>query len=136
MAWENLLHETPAPQITLLICFICSTKRLPPTPAVDSTHESENSSIGSPVMSNELEQQQGRSMPSPDQLKQSSVMELRSSAPETATPAETQSKLTLPLPVFEFKEGAMSSWKFSKEAPKLSLNSRAVVDAKGNPITC
>ncbi|KAK0591034.1 hypothetical protein LWI29_034729 [Acer saccharum] len=65
--------------------------------AVDSTHESENSSIGSPAMSSELEQQQGRSMPSPDQLTQSSVMELRSPAPETATPAETQSKLTLPL---------------------------------------
>ncbi|KAK1565177.1 hypothetical protein Q3G72_020437 [Acer saccharum] len=94
---QNLLHQTPAPQITLLICFICSTKRLPPTPAVDSTHESENSSIGSPAMSSELEQQQGRSMPSPDQLTQSSVMELRSPAPETATPAETQSKLTLPL---------------------------------------
>ncbi|TXG68091.1 hypothetical protein EZV62_009366 [Acer yangbiense] len=48
-------------------------------------------------MSSDLEQQQGRSMPSPDQLTQSSVMELRSPAPETATPAETQSKLTLPL---------------------------------------
>ncbi|TXG63734.1 hypothetical protein EZV62_010728 [Acer yangbiense] len=111
---------------------IYSTKRLPPTPAVDSTHESENSSIGSPAMSSELEQQQGRSMPSPDQLKQSPVMGLRSPAPETETPAETQSKLTLPLPVFEFKEGARSSWKFCKEAPRLSLDSRAVVDAKGS----
>ncbi|KAI9156407.1 hypothetical protein LWI28_005895 [Acer negundo] len=71
--------------------------------AVDSTHESENSSIRSPAMSSELEQQQGRSMPSPDQLKQSPVMEIRSPAPETATPAEAQSKLTLSLPVW-------SSW--------------------------
>ncbi|KAK3193666.1 hypothetical protein Dsin_024976 [Dipteronia sinensis] len=111
---------------------IYSTKRLPPTPAVDSTHESENSSIGSPAMSSELEKQQGRSMPSPDRLKQSPVMELRYPAPETAAPAESQSKLTLPLPVFEFKEGARSSWKFCKEAPRLSLDSRAVVDAKGS----
>ncbi|KAK2648451.1 hypothetical protein Ddye_015940 [Dipteronia dyeriana] len=111
---------------------IYTTKRLPPTPAVDSTHESENSSIGSPAMSSELEKQQGRSMPSPDRLKQSPVMELRSPTPEAATPAESQSKLTLPLPVFEFKDGARSSWKFCKEAPRLSLDSRAVVDAKGS----
>ncbi|KAL5792844.1 hypothetical protein ACOSP7_001438 [Xanthoceras sorbifolium] len=116
---------------------IYSTKRLPSTTDVDSRHESENSSIGSPAISSELEkqhqlQQQGRSMSSPDRLKQSPVMELRSPAPETATPVESQSKLTLPLPVFEFKEGARSSWKFCKEAPRLSLDSRAVVDAKGS----
>ncbi|KAJ1378453.1 hypothetical protein SESBI_47836 [Sesbania bispinosa] len=36
-----------------------------------------------------------------------------------------------PLPVFEFKEGTISPWKFSRESPRLSLDSRAVVDAKG-----
>lgn len=35
------------------------------------------------------------------------------------------------LPVLELKEGTRSSWKFSREAPRLSLDSRAVVDAKG-----
>ncbi|KAL8142572.1 hypothetical protein V2J09_015604 [Rumex salicifolius] len=32
---------------------------------------------------------------------------------------------------FEFKEGVKSPWKFTREAPRLSLDSRAVVDAKG-----
>ncbi|KAL2323502.1 hypothetical protein Fmac_027881 [Flemingia macrophylla] len=36
------------------------------------------------------------------------------------------------LPVLEFKEGTRSSWKFSREAPRLSLDSRATVDAKGS----
>lgn len=36
----------------------------------------------------------------------------------------------LPLPVFDFKEGLRSSWKL-REAPRLSLDSRAVVDNKG-----
>lgn len=61
-------------------------------------------------------------------------MALRSPSPtpEPATSSESQSKSTLPLPVFEFKEGTRSSWKFCKEAPRLSLDSRAVVDAKGS----
>ncbi|XVF80868.1 hypothetical protein PTKIN_Ptkin15bG0109900 [Pterospermum kingtungense] len=89
----------------------------------------------SPASTRELEKQpQGRSAPSPDHSKQSSVTsELRSPAPEPSTPAGIQNKASLPLPVFEFKEGsARSPWKFSKEAPRLSLDSRAVVDAKGS----
>lgn len=96
--------------------------------AVDSPPESENSSIASPVISKESEkqqQQQGRSMPSPERFKQSPASEI-------STPVESQTKSALPLPVFEFKEGARSSWKFCKEAPRLSLDSRAVVDAKGS----
>lgn len=61
------------------------------------------------------------------------MTELRSPAPESqALPPETQPKSPLPLPVFEFKEGTKSSWKFSREAPRLSLDSRATVDAKGS----
>lgn len=71
-------------------------------------------------------------MPSPDRLKQSPAPELRSPVPEPATPVETPSKHSLPLPVFEFKEGTRSSWKFSKEAPRLSLDSRAIFDARGS----
>ncbi|XP_044484627.1 protein LONGIFOLIA 1 [Mangifera indica] len=119
---------------------IYSTKRLPSTPAVDSAVESENSVESSPAVSRELEKPQnqhhhheGRSMPSPDRFKQSPVSELRSPAQDpTTTPVEMQSKLTLPFPVFEFKEGTRASWKFCKEAPRLSLDSRAVVDAKGS----
>lgn len=41
---------------------------------------------------------------------------------------ELAPKSPLPLPVFE---KARSPWKFSKEAPRLSLDSRATMDAKG-----
>ncbi|XVE73037.1 hypothetical protein DITRI_Ditri11bG0085900 [Diplodiscus trichospermus] len=110
-----------------------STKRLPPTTASETTPEQERT-IESPEVSRELDKQpQGRPAPSPDRSKQSPVIsELRSPAPEPSTPTGNQNK-TLPLPVFEFKEGsARSPRKFSKEAPRLSLDSRAVVDAKGS----
>ncbi|CAA3000969.1 protein LONGIFOLIA 1 [Olea europaea var. sylvestris] len=45
---------------------------------------------------------------------------------------ESQPKSPLPLPVFELKEGSKSSWKFCKETPRLSLDSRATTDAKGS----
>lgn len=48
----------------------------------------------------------------------------RSPAPGDSTPAKMP-------PVFDFKEGTQSPWKFGKEAPRLSLDSRATVDAKG-----
>ncbi|KAI4326527.1 hypothetical protein MLD38_031833 [Melastoma candidum] len=34
-------------------------------------------------------------------------------------------------PAFEFKDGGRSPWKLSKDAPRLSLDSRAVTDARG-----
>ncbi|XP_073129343.1 uncharacterized protein [Henckelia pumila] len=40
-------------------------------------------------------------------------------------------KSPLLLPIFNLKEGNKSSWKFNKEAPRLSLDSRATTDAKG-----
>ncbi|MBA0617667.1 hypothetical protein Godav_027092, partial [Gossypium davidsonii] len=91
--------------------------------------------VETPAISRELEKQpQGRAAASPDRSKQSPVAsELRSPASELFTPTGNQSKSPLPLPVFEYKEGsARSPWKFSKEAPRLSLDSRAVVDAKGS----
>ncbi|MBA0715275.1 hypothetical protein Golax_014180, partial [Gossypium laxum] len=91
--------------------------------------------VETPAISRELEKQpQGRAAASPDRSKQSPVTsELRSPASELFTPTGNQSKSPLPLPVFEYKEGsARSPWKFSKEAPRLSLDSRAVVDAKGS----
>lgn len=61
------------------------------------------------------------------------MTELRLPVPESPiVPQETQPKSPLPLPVFEFKEGTRSSWKFSREAPRLSLDSRATTDAKGS----
>ncbi|GMP90828.1 hypothetical protein CsSME_00041792 [Camellia sinensis var. sinensis] len=103
-----------------------ATKRLPPTAAVDSLD-----SVGSPAVSIELEKpQQTRAMtsPSPDRLKVSPVTEMKSPTASVVTPAKSQ----LPLPLFEFKEGNRSSWKFCKETPRLSLDSRAIVDAKGS----
>ena len=106
--------------------------------AVESTPESEKSmASASPSVSKELEkQQQARSAPSPERPKQQSQLpELRSPVPESATPSEIPpppTKSPLPFPVFELKEGTKSSWKFSREAPRLSLDSRAVVDAKGS----
>jgi hypothetical protein len=100
--------------------------------AVDSTPESEKS-MDSPEVSGELEkQQQTRSAPSPERLKQSQLPEVRAPAPETATPVETPTKSPLPFPIFELKEATRTSWKFCKDAPRLSLDSRAVVDAKGS----
>uniref|UniRef100_A0A2C9WQ53 DUF4378 domain-containing protein n=1 Tax=Manihot esculenta TaxID=3983 RepID=A0A2C9WQ53_MANES len=104
-----------------------ATKRLPPSTVVDSSPESEKA-IGSPAISSVSEEQQTRSMPSPGHSKQqnSPVTELRTPVPEP------QAKLPLPLPVFELKQGTKSSWKFCKEAPRLSLDSRATFDAKGS----
>ncbi|XP_010545116.1 PREDICTED: uncharacterized protein LOC104817570 [Tarenaya hassleriana] len=63
----------------------------------------------------------------------SSTPELRSPAPEPPILApENLTRSPLTLPIIEFKEGSRSPWKFSKEAPRLSLDSRAVVDAKGS----
>ncbi|GLU07617.1 hypothetical protein SLE2022_245690 [Rubroshorea leprosula] len=109
-----------------------SVKRLSSTPVVESTLESQKN-VGLPVMSRELEKQpQGRSTPSPERFKQSPVPELRSPLPGLSTPVDIPAKSPLRLPIFELKEGTRSSWKFSRESPRLSLDSRAIVDAKGS----
>ncbi|PON54416.1 Protein LONGIFOLIA [Parasponia andersonii] len=116
-----------------------SAKRLPPSVTVDSTAESQKT-IGSPAVSRILEKPHiTRSTPSPDRLNQPPVAtELRSPGLENhhhhhpPPPSDAPTKSPLPLPVFEFKEGTRSAWKFSREAPRLSLDSRAIVDAKGS----
>ncbi|WCJ21612.1 Protein LONGIFOLIA 1 [Euphorbia peplus] len=105
-----------------------STKRLPPSSVCS---EPENC-IDSPEISRELEKPHNaaaRSMPSPEHFKhhQSPANELRSPAPEPPQP-----KSPLPLPVFEIRQGNKSSWKFCKESPRLSLDSRATFDARGS----
>ncbi|GMI69338.1 hypothetical protein HRI_000603200 [Hibiscus trionum] len=98
-----------------------STKRLPPPPASETTSEEEKA-VESPLTGEFENQPQGRLAPSPV------ASEVRSPAPEPSTPTGNQNKA-----VFEFNGGsARSPWKFSKEAPRLSLDSRAVVDAKGS----
>ncbi|KAJ0974064.1 hypothetical protein J5N97_016029 [Dioscorea zingiberensis] len=72
---------------------------------------------------------------SPSEQSDASVVSYaRESSPEQypSSPVETPGRpvTPLPLPVFDFKEGLRTSWKL-REAPRLSLDSRAVVDAKG-----
>ncbi|KAE8676717.1 hypothetical protein F3Y22_tig00111582pilonHSYRG00770 [Hibiscus syriacus] len=55
------------------------------------------------------------------------------SSTESSIATGNQHKSTRRGPKFEFnKNSARSPWKFSKEAPRLSLDSRAVVDATGS----
>ncbi|XAR61153.1 hypothetical protein NMG60_11034777 [Bertholletia excelsa] len=115
-----------------------ATKRLPPTAVVDSTPEPEkcvSSPAVSPAISRELEkisQPRVMTFESPESSKGSPVKEARSPAANVATEAgEMPAKLPVPLPILAFKEGTRSSWKFCKEAPRLSLDSRASFDAKG-----
>ncbi|KAL4588117.1 hypothetical protein LXL04_000997 [Taraxacum kok-saghyz] len=64
---------------------------------------------------------------SPDRFKPSPKANLN--VYETATTP----KSPLPLPLFDMKDGSIkSSWKFCKEMPRLSLDSRATVDSKGS----
>ncbi|KAA3471191.1 protein LONGIFOLIA 1 [Gossypium australe] len=54
-------------------------------------------------------------------------------SPEPSIAMGSQNKSPRGGPIFEFNEdGASSPWKFSKEAPRLSLDSRAVVNATGS----
>ncbi|KMZ62118.1 hypothetical protein ZOSMA_48G00380 [Zostera marina] len=80
---------------------IYSTKRLP----------SSSSSSSSPAATS----------PSPSEKSQLSSMSSSKYSPPT--PPATRSSRTLPLPLFENKDGAKTSWKL-REAPRLSLDSR------------
>ncbi|CAN0898236.1 Protein LONGIFOLIA 1 [Linum grandiflorum] len=111
---------------------LCSNKRLPPSAVADSASETEKP-VGSPAIESEKQHQfETRSIPSPDKFKQSPMVVVsapRSPAPELLTPVGTPTKSPLPLPVFHGTKSSM--WKFGKETPRLSLDSRATVDAKG-----
>ncbi|XP_020549830.1 protein LONGIFOLIA 1 [Sesamum indicum] len=108
-----------------------SAKRLPSSPVGDTTSDSEKSAPASPAISREYgkPKQSYSAAPSPESTKQPQTAELRSPVAEAV--AELPPKSPLPLPIFELKEGTKSSWKFCKEAPRLSLDSRATTDAKG-----
>ncbi|CAI9107740.1 OLC1v1007175C2 [Oldenlandia corymbosa var. corymbosa] len=98
-----------------------SPKRLPPSKVVDSGQGSEKSGSSTPAVSRELVKPLSAPMtPPPGKMAKSPVPEI------------TPPKSPLPLPVFEMKDGSKSSWKYCKEAPRLSLDSRATVDAKGS----
>ncbi|CAE6082096.1 unnamed protein product [Arabidopsis arenosa] len=85
----------------------------------------------------ESESASGRSSPLNSRRNQQSVY----STPELRSPPSDSLNLTtLPAVIEDFKQQGSSSsssrsssspWRFSKEAPRLSLDSRAVVDAKG-----
>ncbi|XP_058770924.1 uncharacterized protein LOC131644441 [Vicia villosa] len=71
--------------------------------------------------------------PSPETPRKDSgcVTPTLSATPSPVKEVQCLAKPKPVLPVLELKEGTRSSWKFSREAPRLSLDSRAVVDAKG-----
>ncbi|KAM3360742.1 protein LONGIFOLIA 1 [Capsicum galapagoense] len=102
-----------------------ATKRLPHFTVPDDVSESDKF-----VASLAVSKQVSKPQPSPDYSKQEAA-EVSSVEPAVSVPVETPPKSPLPRPIFEVKEGMRSSWKFSKEVPRLSLDSRAVVDAKG-----
>ncbi|KAI6684266.1 hypothetical protein NL676_030179 [Syzygium grande] len=117
-----------------------SPKRLPPSTGLNSGREAPKV-VDSPAMSGELANSTAaaRAPPSPDRPWPSPLKEIRApAAPEPGTPSEATTpaagaaRSPLPFPVFEFKEGTRSPWKFSKDAPRLSLDSRATTDAKGS----
>ncbi|PIA45108.1 hypothetical protein AQUCO_01700565v1 [Aquilegia coerulea] len=117
---------------------IYTTKRLSSYQGMDYSSQSE-SSVGSPAFSGELrpnqnhkkEQQQQQQKQSHVRSSLDYIRDSRSPVPEFAASPEIPARMSQPLPVFEFKEGLRSSWKF-KEAPRLSLDSRATVDGKGS----
>ncbi|GAB2254381.1 hypothetical protein Droror1_Dr00022190 [Drosera rotundifolia] len=103
-------------------------KRLPSSPGYDSSSEV-LSSIGSPAHSTEFAKPPQQPKPSPPETKTPS--------PKTHVHKKTYSAAITPqksnpaLSGFELKEGVRSPWKFAREAPRLSLDSRFVFDAKG-----
>ncbi|KAL2510744.1 hypothetical protein Adt_16344 [Abeliophyllum distichum] len=105
-----------------------SPKRLPPSSGVVASSESGISATTSPEISRELgKPKPANPMASPSQeLPRVSPAEMRSPVPGLPP------KSPLPLPMFPLKESTRSSWKFSKESPRLSLDSRATTDAEGS----
>ncbi|EYU46536.1 hypothetical protein ABFS82_04G033400 [Erythranthe guttata] len=98
-----------------------SAKRLPPSPMYDTTSESERSASPSPAISREFGNP--KQAQSPERPNHPPSPEVRSTSSATKSP--------LNFPTMELKEGTRSPWKFCKEAPRLSLDSRATTDAKG-----
>ncbi|CAA2996778.1 Hypothetical predicted protein [Olea europaea subsp. europaea] len=95
-----------------------TTKRLPPTTVVDYLSKHEKSTGTLSALSRESKKE-NLIVP---------VAEFRSPTSATELPPKSQ----FPLPVFKLKEGSKSSWKFCKETPRLSLDSRTTTDSKGS----
>ncbi|URD73291.1 hypothetical protein MUK42_09752 [Musa troglodytarum] len=95
-----------------------ATRHLLTTPLAESTAPSETTDASSPSFFKESHPLPS-SEPSPSSLESRFLVD---------TPARLSHPL--PLPVFEVKDGVMSSWKL-RDTSRLSLDSRAVVDAKG-----
>ncbi|KAK1428357.1 hypothetical protein QVD17_17190 [Tagetes erecta] len=117
---------------------VYSTKRLPSSPTMAVSPESVKSGQSTPVRETEKPKLKPATVqapvPAPAVVPESPERFQRSPAanvfPATTPP---RSPSPLPLPIFEIKEGSMkSSWKFCKEMPRLSLDSRATVDSKGS----
>ncbi|XP_019178068.1 PREDICTED: protein LONGIFOLIA 1-like [Ipomoea nil] len=101
-----------------------TTKRLPPFTEVNDTLEPKNIAVSQEIAKERVKGHPAKvvAAPSPERLKECAFV-----------PTKTPPKSPLPLPIFEVKDGgARSSWKIRKEAPRLSLDSRATVDAKGS----
>lgn len=100
---------------------------------VDTTSDSDKSAPLSPAVSKEFgkpKQPFPVAASRPERSKQSPAAEMLSPVVAAAA-GELPPKSPLRLPIFELKEGTAMSWKFSKETPRLSLDSRATTDAKG-----
>ncbi|XP_008802546.2 protein LONGIFOLIA 1-like [Phoenix dactylifera] len=95
-----------------------ASKRLPSSPVAGSTSPSERSEVSSVSFVKEIQRS-----PSPEACPP---------LPESCAPAQAPARLSLPflLPVSDFKDEQRSSCKL-RETPRLSLDSRAVVDARG-----
>ncbi|GMH02386.1 hypothetical protein Nepgr_004225 [Nepenthes gracilis] len=104
-------------------------KRLPPSPGVDLA-----SDVASPVRSPAVSEDIGKptKTKSPSSPLLSKPMPPPSPEVSSPRPSENPAKSLLAVSSFEFRESVKSPWKFSREAPRLSLDSRAVLDAKGS----
>ncbi|CAL9775528.1 unnamed protein product [Musa acuminata subsp. burmannicoides] len=96
-----------------------SVHRLPTSPTAGSTSPSERSEASSASILKESHPPPSSPEPCP-------------SSPERGSAAETPARRSLPLslPVFEVTDGVSTTWRI-RDIPRLSLDSRAVVDARG-----
>ncbi|URE25719.1 hypothetical protein MUK42_17336 [Musa troglodytarum] len=96
-----------------------SVHRLPTSPTAASTSPSERSEASSASILKESHPPPSSPEPCP-------------SSPERGSAKETPARRSLPLslPVFEVTDGVSTTWRI-RDIPRLSLDSRAVVDARG-----
>lgn len=93
-----------------------TTKRLPPPTSGSISPETEKEKSDKSPKEPEKPSPRAMASPSPDRYK-------------SPAPVETPPRSSLPHPIFELNEATKYSWKFSKETPRLSLDSRATFDS-------